>query len=77
MEFSIDMTSQLNFQINKDLATILISNLIRNVIVHGKQGTKVTLQINDRSIEIQNHGDQNTLDVNTMFTRFKKISVDK
>ena len=77
IELSLIMTSQLNFQINKDLATILITNLVKNAIVRGHQNTIVTLEIKDGLIEIQNHGVPNTLDVNTIFARFKKISVDK
>ena len=71
------MSAQLNFQMNKDLAVILLTNLIKNTIVHGQQHNSVTLQIKDKTIVISNYGSEMPLNSDTIFSRFKKISVDK
>lgn len=72
-----DTSAQLNFQMNKDLAVILLTNLIKNTIVHGQKHNSVTLHIKDKTIVIRNYGSDIPLNSDTIFSRFKKTSVDK
>lgn len=77
IRLKVEATSQFNFQMNKDLAIILLTNLIKNAIVHGLQNHTVAIDIADHSIVVRNYGLEAALDANTIFSRFKKISVDK
>lgn len=69
--------SILTFQMNKDLAVILLTNLIKNAIVHGQQNNTVTIEIKDKNIAVCNFGIGEALDPHTVFLRFKKVSTDK
>lgn len=69
--------SNLTFQMNRDLAVILLTNLIKNAIVHGLQNNVVAIEINNNTISIRNFGVAHALDKDTIFSRFKKFSSDK
>ncbi len=55
---------------NKDLAEILISNLLKNAIFHSPSGTAVEISISSGKIEFKNPG-RAALDKNRIFSRFK------
>lgn len=55
---------------NKDLAEILISNLLKNAIFHSPSGTTVEISISSGKIEFKNPG-RAALDKNRIFSRFK------
>ena len=55
-----------------DLASILISNLIKNAIVHNHQGGKLNILIEFNSFEIYNSGKDQPLDTTKIFNRFFK-----
>lgn len=69
--------SKLTFQMNRDLAVILLTNLIKNAIVHGQQNNTVTIIIHENLISVSNFGVAEALDSDTIFSRFKKLSHDK
>lgn len=69
--------SNLNFQMNKDLAVVLMTNLVKNAIIHGQRNNTVTIKIHEKSISISNFGVAEALNANLIFSRFKKISNDK
>ncbi|MBJ7882842.1 sensor histidine kinase [Gelidibacter salicanalis] len=73
----VESIEQLHFQTNKDLAIVLLTNLIKNAIVHGQQNHTVTIGITHNSIVVRNYGLEAALDSNFVFSRFKKISTDK
>lgn len=55
---------------NKDLAAILISNLLRNAIIHSSPGTAVKVIIESGSIRFENPG-TSALDKEKIFSRFQ------
>ncbi|WP_027126821.1 sensor histidine kinase [Gelidibacter mesophilus] len=73
----LETLSDVTFLINKDLAIILLTNLIKNAIIHGHQNNTVTIKMNEKEISISNFGGKEPLDSDTVFARFKKISTDK
>lgn len=77
MALLLDSHSLLSFQMNKDLAIILFTNLIKNAIVHGNRNTEIRIVIDQNRIVISNFGIAGILDPETVFSRFKKISTDK
>lgn len=70
--FSLNEKSDFICEINKDLAIILISNLIRNAIKYNKEEGKIEVNIRCSSIEIKNTGENVSLDENNIFQRFYK-----
>ncbi len=77
IRLAIDTNEQLNFQMNKDLAIVLLTNLIKNAIVHGQQNNTVRIVITKNAVVVQNYGVEESLDATYVFSRFKKISSDK
>lgn len=73
----VESTSELNFQMNTDLAIILLTNLLKNAIVHGKKNSGVSIKITDKTIVFGNYGIEEALDIAIIFSRFKKISTNK
>jgi len=69
--------SNLTFRMNKDLAAILLTNLIKNAIVHGQENNTVTIKIHHKTIAIRNFGRSEALVSSMVFSRFKKFSNDK
>jgi len=62
------------FKMNEDLAIILLTNLIKNALVHGKKNNAVTIEIQSGSWQISNAGIDQELDKQSLFTRFKNSS---
>ena len=77
IELCLKSISDLNYQMNKDLAIILLTNLIKNAIVHGQKNNMVTIEIMSQKIIVTNFGSEESLDTTTVFSRFKKISTNK
>ena len=63
---------QLSVNMNKDLATILITNLIKNAIVHNHSGASIDIIINKKSLVIKNSGSEVPLNESEIFRRFNK-----
>lgn len=59
-------------RMNKILAHILISNLIKNAIFHNTQGGKVLIQLNQHNLRISNTGIHDALAASSLFKRFYK-----
>lgn len=64
----------LRLRFNGDLADILITNLLKNAIVHNYEGGRVIITIKSDGFEIANTGRQQPLDPEKMFTRFYRSS---
>lgn len=56
-------------RMNETLAIVLVSNLIKNAFVHGKDGGKITITLNSKALTIENSGDS-ALDGARIFERF-------
>lgn len=60
-------------EINKILAHILISNLIKNAIFHNKEGGKVNISLTETQFTVSNTGQKNEpMDAGILFKRFYK-----
>ncbi len=77
LKLHLNATGSLKFRMNKDLAVILLTNLIKNAIIHGQQNNTVTIELKNKLIVISNFGLAGGLDPTSLFSRFKKISTDK
>lgn len=71
----LESGADLKFKMNKDLANILLTNLIKNAIVHGQKNTTIT--IHPKTLLVRNFGNAAALDSDILFSRFKKLSNDK
>lgn len=58
---------------NRSLAEILLTNLVKNAILHNRPGGAVHVVIDARSLYVENTGSQ-ALDADKIFTRFYKDS---
>jgi signal transduction histidine kinase len=57
---------------DRGLADILVTNLMRNAIIHNKEGGKIQLEIRDNSLIIRNEGAPLAFDDNELFRRFTR-----
>lgn len=76
IQLKIRSNSRLHFQMNKDLASILITNLVKNAILHGKEHSSIIIEISNRKFLISNEGGNVPLNVEHLFSRFTKNSTD-
>ncbi|MBK6527499.1 MAG: HAMP domain-containing histidine kinase [Crocinitomicaceae bacterium] len=60
--------------INRDLVLILLSNLLKNALVHNSSSGTVEIVVTESSIRITNSGSLEELDKNKLFQRFYKAS---
>ena len=77
VKLTLTASGPLIFQMNKDLAIILLTNLIKNAIIHGQQNATVSIDLIDQMIIVRNFGIGESLDSKILFSRFKKISTDQ
>jgi signal transduction histidine kinase len=63
--------------IQRDLAIILVSNLMRNAILHNHAGGVVNILVWENGFSIANSGTLGALDAERIFLRFQKDSLDK
>lgn len=63
-------------KMNKGLADILVSNLIKNAIIHAPANSSVHIYTESNALIIQNSGDK-PLDEQNVFNRFYKNSAEK
>lgn len=74
IELTIDVNETIDFKMNKDLAIILFTNLIKNAIVHGKSEHLINIEIDKQEVKISNFSESGALKKEKLFTRFYKIS---
>lgn len=74
LEFVHD--AELTAKMNPDLADILLSNLIKNAVIHTPANGFVKITIEDNVITIENTGTQ-ALNAESIFKRFYKNSTEK
>ena len=68
----VDSKEQLILSINPDLAQILLTNLIKNAIIHNPDSGLIRISISSECWRISNPGDE-SLDQKHLFTRFQKV----
>lgn len=71
---NITSLSPLLFKMNKGLALTLVSNLLKNAILHNHAGGTVTIFIDNNSVTISNTGSDKALDTASIFKRFYRDS---
>ncbi len=65
------------YNMNKDLAEILVMNLVKNAIVHNQQGGELLMKLSAASFTIENTSKEPGLPADTIFERFNKNSKSK
>jgi signal transduction histidine kinase len=74
LRINVEEKNHCVYRMNPELATILISNLVKNAITHTASGGEINLIIGDQSIVISNAGNNGALDEERIFKRFYKDS---
>lgn len=74
ISFQLQETATIHFNINRSLAVILFTNLIKNALLHGEKNTIVEIEIGKNKVCIKNHGKGKSLEENKLFQRFHKQS---
>jgi signal transduction histidine kinase len=64
--------SSLTCDMNSELASIMLSNLIKNAIIHNHEGGKVEVRISSSHIMVENTSEATALDSSQIFKRFYK-----
>lgn len=77
IEIKIVENHILEYPINKDLATILLSNLIKNALVHGVAKSEITIEIFEDRFKISNPGSSSEALEEKIFSRFQKSPDDR
>ncbi len=77
IKFSIIDSAELKFRMNKDLAGILLANLIKNAIIHGEKKSKVGIKISATTLIISNTAQNGALNPHKVFSRFQEGSTSK
>lgn len=72
LRLNIEEKASLSVQMNPDLAIVLITNLLKNAMVHNHPGGQINIQINSSSFSIENTSRQEALSEQLLFTRFYK-----
>jgi signal transduction histidine kinase len=62
--------TDLSFNMNRGLSMVLVSNLIKNALVHNHTAGSVTVYITDSTLAVENTGTQQPLDSDRIFKRF-------
>ena len=68
----VDMTEEGQFEVdmNEMLATMLVTNLLKNAFVHNADGGKIKVSFSSDAMEFSNTGDDAPLDPQRIFDRF-------
>ncbi|WP_299156058.1 HAMP domain-containing sensor histidine kinase [uncultured Christiangramia sp.] len=74
MYFEILENQILRFKMNRELAIILLSNILKNAIIHGKEGSTIGIRYKRDCVEISNTSEENALHREKLFNRLYKIS---
>ncbi|MFP5439680.1 MAG: sensor histidine kinase [Bacteroidia bacterium] len=70
ISINVDHVNNLSFNMNRGLAVVLISNLIKNAILHNRKNGTFSISVKSRSISIENQGNSMPLDNKRIFGRF-------
>mgnify|MGYP002752503969 FL=1 len=77
LEITVKEDSDFQVEMNKDLATVLVSNLLRNAIKYTEKGREIQVRLEENSFQVKNTAkDGIRLDSNKIFQRFHKGQQD-
>lgn len=74
VSLSVNAESVLSFRMNSELAEAMVTNLLKNAIIHNHEGGAVDIKIDPLTFTIENSGDDAQLDASQIFRRFYKGS---
>ena len=77
IEISISSQDAIQKFMNKDLAVILFTNLIKNAIVHASLNSIIKIKIHEQKVSIENESETGKLDHQKLFSRFYKVNARK
>lgn len=77
MEIQVNVSQAIYIKMNRDLAAILFTNLLKNAIVHSDPNTNIEIEIEDNRVNISNLSSKKRLDKRHLFSRFYKLSDNK
>lgn len=61
-------------RMNRDLAEMLVMNLLKNAIIHNRQGGELVIHLNENAFSIENTSQEPSMLSDTLFERFNKNS---
>lgn len=70
IHINVEEESSCKVQMNESLATILVTNLIKNAMIHTPPNGDLTIRVKDHEILFTNSSHGNSLDTTQVFTRF-------
>lgn len=76
VDVHLEETGTLRWRMNADLATILITNLVKNACVHSKPGSLIWIAVSSDEFSISNSAFGDALNPDRIFERFQKESSD-
>ena len=77
LEITVKEDSDFQVEMNKDLATVLVSNLLRNAIKYTEKGREIQVRLEENCFQVKNTAkDRIRLDPNKIFQRFHKGQQD-
>lgn len=77
IELQIKEEEKVVLQMNTDLAAILVTNLVKNAIVHNHKKGFITIVIRKQALVIENSGSNKGLQPQNLFTRFNANASSK
>lgn len=69
LRFSLDIAGSFTQKMNESLASVLLSNLLKNACIHSRDAAQVSISLRDGLLEVANDGDA-PLDATRIFERF-------
>lgn len=76
LNFSIEMSGELSFQMNAELCFMMVNNLVQNAIRHTLAGGEIIISLQENSFSISNTAENVALQEQYIFERFEKNSTN-
>lgn len=77
LELQLNIQEGIKKYMNRDLAIILFTNLIKNAVVHASLNSVIKIKIHDQKVSIENESETEKLDDQQLFSRFYKVNTNK
>lgn len=77
LRLNITSEATIHVRMNRDLAVILLTNLIKNAILHAASDTEIQISVLKNNVRIENVSEEAALDHEKLFSRFYKKNISK
>lgn len=77
IKLNVNTSQTLHFTMNKGLALAMVTNLLKNAIVHNHTGGNITISITQNTLSVENTGAERPLDESRIFKRFYRDSANE